>query len=97
MLNFASTGSGTANHLAVEMLAKQAGIKVTTVFYKGSMEGHRRRDRRPHARHVRAGVVSHAASKDRQAYRHRGDGRHPDGGCTRSSHDGGSGSSPGTR
>jgi tripartite-type tricarboxylate transporter receptor subunit TctC len=38
-LNFASTGSGTANHLAVEMLAKQAGIKVTTVFYKGSMEG----------------------------------------------------------
>ncbi len=38
-LNFASTGSGTANHLAVEMLAKQAGIKVATVFYKGSMEG----------------------------------------------------------
>jgi tripartite-type tricarboxylate transporter receptor subunit TctC len=38
-LNFASTGSGTANHLAVEMLAKQAEIKVTTVFYKGSMEG----------------------------------------------------------
>ena len=39
MLNFASTGSGTANHLAVEMLAKQADIKVTTVFYKGSAEG----------------------------------------------------------
>jgi tripartite-type tricarboxylate transporter receptor subunit TctC len=38
-LNFASTGSGTANHLAVEMLSAQAGIKVTTVFYKGSMEG----------------------------------------------------------
>jgi tripartite-type tricarboxylate transporter receptor subunit TctC len=38
-LNFASTGSGTANHLAVEMLSKQAGIKVATVFYKGSMEG----------------------------------------------------------
>jgi tripartite-type tricarboxylate transporter receptor subunit TctC len=38
-LNFASTGSGTANHLAVEMLGKQADIKVTTVFYKGSMEG----------------------------------------------------------
>jgi tripartite-type tricarboxylate transporter receptor subunit TctC len=38
-LNFASTGSGTANHLAVEMLAKQADIKVATVFYKGSMEG----------------------------------------------------------
>jgi tripartite-type tricarboxylate transporter receptor subunit TctC len=36
VLNFASTGSGTANHLAVEMLAKQAGIKVATVFYKGS-------------------------------------------------------------
>jgi tripartite-type tricarboxylate transporter receptor subunit TctC len=38
-LNFASTGAGTANHLAVEMLAKQAGIKIATVFYKGSMEG----------------------------------------------------------
>ena len=38
-LNFASTGSGTANHLAVEMLASQAGIKITSVFYKGSAEG----------------------------------------------------------
>lgn len=38
-LNFASTGAGTANHLAVEMLARQAGIKVATVFYKGSTEG----------------------------------------------------------
>jgi tripartite-type tricarboxylate transporter receptor subunit TctC len=39
VLNFASTGSGTANHLAVEMLSKQADIKVATIFYKGSMEG----------------------------------------------------------
>jgi tripartite-type tricarboxylate transporter receptor subunit TctC len=39
VLNFASTGSGTANHLAVEMLSKQAGVKVATIFYKGSMEG----------------------------------------------------------
>ena len=39
VLNFASTGAGTANHLAVEMLAKQAGIKVATIFYKGSVEG----------------------------------------------------------
>ena len=39
VLNFASTGAGTANHLAVEMLARQAGIKVATVFYKGSVEG----------------------------------------------------------
>jgi tripartite-type tricarboxylate transporter receptor subunit TctC len=39
ILNFASTGSGTANHLAVEMLAKQADIKVATIFYKGSTEG----------------------------------------------------------
>jgi tripartite-type tricarboxylate transporter receptor subunit TctC len=38
-LNFASTGSGTANHLAVEMLAKQAGIKVEIIFYKGSTDG----------------------------------------------------------
>ncbi len=36
VLNFASTGAGTANHLAAEMLAKQAGIKVAIVFYKGS-------------------------------------------------------------
>ena len=41
-LNFASTGSGTANHLAVEMLAKQADIKLTTVFYKGSLEALKR-------------------------------------------------------
>ncbi len=39
VLNFASTGSGTANHLAVEMLSKQADVKVATIFYKGSMEG----------------------------------------------------------
>lgn len=39
VLNFASTGSGTANHLAVEMLSTQAGVKVATIFYKGSMEG----------------------------------------------------------
>ncbi len=39
VLNFASTGAGTANHLAVEMLARQAGIKVATIFYKGSTEG----------------------------------------------------------
>jgi len=39
VLNFASTGVGTANHLAVEMLAKQADIKTATIFYKGSMEG----------------------------------------------------------
>ena len=37
-LNFASTGLGTANHLAVEMFAKQAGVKVATIFYKGSVE-----------------------------------------------------------
>jgi tripartite-type tricarboxylate transporter receptor subunit TctC len=39
LLNFASTGVGTANHLAVEMLSKQADIKIATIFYKGSMEG----------------------------------------------------------
>jgi tripartite-type tricarboxylate transporter receptor subunit TctC len=39
VLNFASTGAGTANHLAVEMLAAKAGIKVATIFYKGSTEG----------------------------------------------------------
>src|SRR5262245_55586526 len=38
-LNFASTGSGTANHLTIEMFAQMAGVKVTTIFYKGSMEG----------------------------------------------------------
>ncbi len=39
VLNFASTGRGTANHLAVEMLSTRADIKVATVFYKGSTEG----------------------------------------------------------
>jgi tripartite-type tricarboxylate transporter receptor subunit TctC len=37
-INFASTGAGTANHLAIEMLSGRAGIKVTTVYYKGSPE-----------------------------------------------------------
>lgn len=37
-INFASTGAGTANHLAIEMFAARAGIKVTTVYYKGSPE-----------------------------------------------------------
>jgi tripartite-type tricarboxylate transporter receptor subunit TctC len=37
-LNFASTGAGTANHLAIEMLSNRAEIKVTTVYYKGSPE-----------------------------------------------------------
>ena len=76
-LNFASTGSGTANHLAVEMLAKQADIKVATVFYKGSMEGHRRCDRRPYSRDVRAGVDRHAAGPGRQAQGHCRDRRRP--------------------
>lgn len=39
VLNFASTGRGTANHLAAEMLAKKADIKIATIFYKGSAEG----------------------------------------------------------
>jgi tripartite-type tricarboxylate transporter receptor subunit TctC len=38
-LNFASTGLGTANHLAAEMFARQADVKVATIFYKGSVEG----------------------------------------------------------
>ena len=62
-LNFASTGSGTANHLAVEMFAQMAGVKVTTIFYKGSMEGVIRRDRRPRARDVRARLDRDAARR----------------------------------
>src|SRR5262249_6697013 len=38
-LNFASTGVGSANHFAVELFNLKAGVKVTTVFYKGSPEG----------------------------------------------------------
>ena len=60
-LNFASTGSGTANHLAVEMLAKQADIKVATVFYKGSMEGITDVIAGRTACDVRAGIDRHAA------------------------------------
>lgn len=37
-LNFASTGNGSANHLANKMFEVQGGVEVTTVFYKGSVE-----------------------------------------------------------
>jgi tripartite-type tricarboxylate transporter receptor subunit TctC len=37
--NFATTGSGSANHLAVELLSQRAGLKLATVYYKGSAEG----------------------------------------------------------
>ena len=35
-LNAGSSGNGTANHLAIEMLKQMAGIKVTHIPYKGS-------------------------------------------------------------
>ena len=77
MLNFASTGSGTANHLAVEMLASQAGIKVTSVFYKGSAEGITDvLAGRTHA-DVRARVNGAAAYRRRQAQGYRCDGQRP--------------------
>ncbi len=44
-LNFASTGSGTANHLAVEMLAKQAGHQGRDGLLQRLDGRHRRRDR----------------------------------------------------
>ena len=37
-INIAATGKGTGTHLAVEMLQQKAGIKVQTIFYKGSLE-----------------------------------------------------------
>jgi tripartite-type tricarboxylate transporter receptor subunit TctC len=37
--NFATTGSGSANHLAVAMFSLRAGIKLTTVYYQGSVAG----------------------------------------------------------
>lgn len=36
VLNYASPGTGSIGHLANELLAKQAGIKVTHVAYKGT-------------------------------------------------------------
>lgn len=35
-LSFASTGSGTADHLSMELLALQSGVKMTHVPYKGT-------------------------------------------------------------
>jgi tripartite-type tricarboxylate transporter receptor subunit TctC len=35
-LNYASPGTGSIGHLANELLAKQTGIKVTHVAYKGT-------------------------------------------------------------
>ena len=35
-VNFASSGNGVTNHLAMEMLANAAGVKMTHVPYKGS-------------------------------------------------------------
>jgi tripartite-type tricarboxylate transporter receptor subunit TctC len=34
-LNFASTGTGTSTHLAVELFAAMAGVKLTAIPYKG--------------------------------------------------------------
>jgi tripartite-type tricarboxylate transporter receptor subunit TctC len=35
-INYASSGVGTANHLAAELLSSMAGIKLTHIPYKGS-------------------------------------------------------------
>lgn len=37
--NFATTGSGSANHLAVVLFSLRSDIKLTTVYYKGSVAG----------------------------------------------------------
>ena len=37
--NFATTGSGSANHLAVALFSLRSDIKLTTVYYKGSVAG----------------------------------------------------------
>lgn len=36
VVNFASAGTGNSTHLAMEMLAKRAGLKLTHIPYKGS-------------------------------------------------------------
>jgi tripartite-type tricarboxylate transporter receptor subunit TctC len=38
VLNIGSGGTGTATHLAIEMFAQRAGLKVVTVFYKSSID-----------------------------------------------------------
>ena len=37
--NFATTGAGSANHLAVALFSLRSDIKLTTVYYKGSTAG----------------------------------------------------------
>lgn len=38
-LNYATSGSGTVAHLAIEMFQREAGIKLTHVPYKGASQG----------------------------------------------------------
>ncbi len=46
-LTFASTGTGSSVHLAAELFAGMAGVKINHVPYKGSGPGAQRPDRRP--------------------------------------------------
>ena len=56
---FGSSGNGTTNHLAGELLKRMTGVEIVHVPYNGAAPGHERPDRGPDPLHVRqhAGVL----------------------------------------
>ena len=68
-LNFASTGSGSSVHLAAELFAAMAGIKINHVPYRGSGPGAERSARRPCHHDVRDAALGDRHREGRQGAR----------------------------
>ena len=71
-LTGASAGSGTSQHLSLELLKARAGIDITHIPYKGSGAGDPGRDGRPGRHDVRHHRRRRPAHRERQAARARG-------------------------
>ena len=71
-LTGASAGSGTSQHLSLELLKAQAGIDITHIPYKGSGAGDPGHDGRPGRHDVRHHRRRRPAHRERQAARARG-------------------------
>jgi hypothetical protein len=71
-LTGASAGSGTSQHLSLELLKAKAGIDITHIPYKGSAPGDPGRDGRPGRHDVRHHRRRRPAHRKRQAARARG-------------------------